>query len=45
MRIEKMIPTLASLKYEPGMAVADGDLVTPASRLAGGVLESGSHSP
>ena len=33
--IAKMIPTLTSLKYEPGMAVADGDLVMVHGRYAG----------
>ena len=33
--IAKMIPTLTALTYEPGMAVADGDLVMVHSRYTG----------
>ena len=33
--IAKMIPTLAGLTYEPGMAVADGDLVMVHGRYTG----------
>ena len=33
--IAKMIPTLTSLTYEPGMAVADGDLVMVHGRYTG----------
>jgi predicted SnoaL-like aldol condensation-catalyzing enzyme len=33
--IAKMIPTLAALTYEPGMAVADGDLVMVHGRYTG----------
>ena len=33
--IAAMIPTLASLTYEPGMAVADGDLVMVHGRYTG----------
>ena len=33
--IAKLIPTLTALKYEPGMAVADGDLVMVHGRYTG----------
>ena len=33
--IAKMIPTLTALTYEPGMAVADGDLVMVHGRYTG----------
>ena len=33
--IAKMIPTLSALTYEPGMAVADGDLVMVHGRYTG----------
>jgi len=33
--ISKMIPTLTALTYEPGMAVADGDLVMVHGRYTG----------
>jgi predicted SnoaL-like aldol condensation-catalyzing enzyme len=33
--IAEMIPTLTALKYEPGMAVADGDLVMVHGRYTG----------
>jgi predicted SnoaL-like aldol condensation-catalyzing enzyme len=33
--IAKMIPTLIALTYEPGMAVADGDLVMVHGRYTG----------
>jgi predicted SnoaL-like aldol condensation-catalyzing enzyme len=33
--IAKMIPTLTALKYEPGMAVAEGDLVMVHGRYTG----------
>ena len=33
--IAKMIPTLTALSYEPGMAVADGDLVMVHGRYTG----------
>ena len=33
--IAQMIPTLTALTYEPGMAVADGDLVMVHGRYAG----------
>ena len=33
--IAKMIPTLTGLTYEPGMAVADGDLVMVQGRYTG----------
>lgn len=33
--IAEMIPTLAALTYEPGMAVADGDLVMVHGRYTG----------
>ena len=33
--IAKMIPTLTALTYEPGMAVADGDLVMVHGRYSG----------
>jgi predicted SnoaL-like aldol condensation-catalyzing enzyme len=33
--IAKMIPTLTALTYEPGMAVADGDLVMVQGRYTG----------
>ena len=33
--IAKMIPTLAALTYEPGMAVAEGDLVMVHGRYTG----------
>jgi predicted SnoaL-like aldol condensation-catalyzing enzyme len=33
--IAKMIPTLGALKYEPGMAVAEGDLVMVHGRYTG----------
>jgi predicted SnoaL-like aldol condensation-catalyzing enzyme len=35
MAIAKMIPTLTALTYEPGMAVADGDLVMVHGRYTG----------
>src|SRR5579863_1011565 len=33
--IAKLIPTLTALKYEPGMAVAEGDLVMVHGRYTG----------
>ena len=33
--IDKLIPTLTALTYEPGMAVADGDLVMVHGRYTG----------
>ena len=42
--IATMIPTLTALTYEPGMAVADGDLVMVHGRYTGGAPSRWSRS-